>query len=166
MTPRSRVFLGLGSNVGNREYYLTRAIDEMEKCEIKVVQRSSIYQTDAWGIRDQSPFLNQVVEVSTEVSPEHLLLTLQSIEKKLGRQYRRKWREREIDLDILYFDDRIIDSDKLQIPHVFVQERKFVLIPLHEIAPDFADPRSGNTICELLASCTDESRVSNYTPTV
>lgn len=162
MAGNHRIFIGLGSNVGNRDEYLALAVQEMKKADVMPVRKSSVYQSQAWGYLDQPPFLNQVIEVNTVLSPEHLLLTLQVIEKKMGRRVSKKWREREIDLDILYFGDKIIDTDMIQIPHAYVHERNFVLIPLSEIASDFTDPRSGATIHDLVKSSTDDTKVTIY----
>lgn len=158
----SRIFIGLGSNVGDRQHYLERARYEMGTVDITVIRQSSIFQSEAWGFVEQSPFLNQVIEINTALSPGQLLNRLKEIEEKLGRKKRKKWREREIDLDILYFGDRLINSSYLQIPHRYVHERNFVLIPLAEIAGEFKDPASGQTINQMVKSCTDQSIVEKY----
>lgn len=165
MATHTRIFIGLGSNLGHREQHLVDALMEMQKWNIVPVRNSPIYQSEAWGVRDQAPFLNQVIEARTELEPALLLRKLQSIEKTLGRIARKKWHEREIDLDILYYGDRIIDQPDLHIPHRFVRERRFVLIPLRQIAPDFVDPQTGQTIDKILLATTDDSEVALFKPT-
>lgn len=165
MATHTRIFIGLGSNLGHREQHLVDALMEMQKWNIVPVRYSPIYQSEAWGVRDQAPFLNQVIEARTELEPALLLRKLQSIEKTLGRIARKKWHEREIDLDILYYGDRIIDQPDLHIPHRFVRERRFVLIPLRQIAPDFVDPQTGQTIDKILLATTDDSEVALFKPT-
>lgn len=160
--PTTNIYIGLGSNTGQREDYLWQAIREMENEEIMVINQSSLYESEAWGYEDQPAFLNQVVEVSTLLSPEHLLHRLKSIEKKLGRQKRERWHEREIDLDILYFDQRIIHTPELQIPHRYVRERNFVLVPLAEIAATYQDPETKESIQEILLKSEDTNTVILY----
>jgi 2-amino-4-hydroxy-6-hydroxymethyldihydropteridine diphosphokinase len=158
----ARIFIGLGSNVGDRQLYLERACHEMEIADITVIRRSSVFHSEAWGYVDQPPFLNQVIEIVTAWPPEQLLIRLQEIEKNMGRKIRKKWREREIDIDILYYGDHIIQTSNLQIPHRYVRERNFVLVPLAEIAGEFKDPVSGETINEVMELSTDESIVKKY----
>lgn len=165
MATHTRIFIGLGSNLGHREQYLADALSDMQKSNIVPVQTSPIYQSEAWGMQDQAPFLNQVIEARTDLEPSILLRTLQSIEKKLGRITRKKWHEREIDLDILYYGDLIIDQPDLHIPHRYLHQRRFVLIPLQHIAPKFVDPQTGQTIDEMLIATTDDSKVALYKPT-
>ena len=105
-------------------------------------------------------FLNQVIEAEADLEPESLLQALKSIENTLGRSSRPKWHEREIDLDILYYDAELVNLPHLNIPHLQVRKRKFVLVPLLEIAPDFVDPQTGQTIDEILRTTTDTSKVS------
>lgn len=133
------VFLGLGSNIGDRQQQLKRAITEIKK-HARLIKQSSIYETDPWGNELQDKFLNQCLEIQTSLSPNHLLSTLKSIEKTLGRVEREKWGPREIDIDILFYDDLIINSDTLEVPHPHLHERAFVLVPLNEIAPDLIHP--------------------------
>ena len=161
-TKNARIFIGLGSNVGDRQLHLERASRELEIAGITVIRRSSIFRSKAWGYVEQQPFLNQVIEIATIWRPEQLLIQLQEIEKKMGRKKRKKWREREIDLDILYYGDHIIHTTDLQIPHRYVRERNFVLIPLAEIAGEFKDPSSGETINQIVEMCTDDGIVEKY----
>ncbi len=158
----TNIYIGLGSNTGQRETYLQHAIQEMEKEEITITRQSSLYESDAWGFTDQATFLNQVVQVTSLLAPEQLLQRLKAIERKLGRQERERWHEREIDLDILYFDQWIIKTSDLQIPHRYVRQRNFVLVPLAEIADTYQDPETNESIQELLLKCEDKSKVTLY----
>ena len=133
------VYIGLGSNVGDRELYINRALDLLAKtAAIRTV--SSIYETDPVGYKIQAPFLNGVAEIQTSISPHDLLKRLKKIETEVGRQPRFRWGPREIDLDILMYGDRIIDTPNLTIPHPEMYRRDFVLIPLREIAKKLVHP--------------------------
>lgn len=160
--PTTNIYIGLGVNLGDRAHQLQRALEEMEKEGIKVTQQSALYETEAWGYEDQPAFLNQTVEVSTRLSPIDLLDRLQVIEKRLGRQERKRWHQREIDLDILYYSDQIVKTPDLQIPHPYVRERNFVLVPLAEIAGTFVDPETGESIQAALKQCTDSNTLTLY----
>lgn len=138
------VYLGLGSNWGNLKGNLTRA-KELLSLLIKDMTCSSIYKTKPYGETDQPYFLNAVVKGTTNLSPEDLLLKLKELEKALGRQKRSRWREREIDIDILLYGDLIVHDEHLSIPHADMMNRDFVLVPLLEISPELIDPRS-NTL--------------------
>jgi len=141
------VYIGLGSNVGDREEYVEQAIFLLEKNpHIQVTKRSSNYETEAEGGGDQPPFINAVVEVKTTLSPHKLLEVCQEIETALGREREVEWGPRTIDLDLLLYDDQIISNDQLQIPHPLMHERLFVLKPLREIAPHVIHPVLEKTI--------------------
>jgi 2-amino-4-hydroxy-6-hydroxymethyldihydropteridine diphosphokinase len=156
------VYLSLGSNLGNRMKYLDDALVLIEEKIGKIVKRSSVYETEPWGIRDQSMFLNMAVCVTTNLTAVLLLETILEIEQKLGRIRIAKWYERIIDIDILFYNNMIINEDDLIIPHPYLQERKFVLEPLVEIAPDFIHPVLKITVKELLLKCTDNSTTKKY----
>ncbi|MBU1992755.1 MAG: 2-amino-4-hydroxy-6-hydroxymethyldihydropteridine diphosphokinase [Patescibacteria group bacterium] len=127
----TEVYLGLGSNIGDREGNLEKA------CEmVGALKKSSIHETEPFGVLDQPKFLNMVCKIETELSPRELLNHVKNIEKKIGRKKREKWGPREIDIDILFYGDIIVDEPDLQIPHPGISEREFVLKPLREIAPD------------------------------
>lgn len=161
--PRSNIaFIGLGSNVGDREKHLCMAHHKIREADIVILQKSRIYESTAWGYKNQSKFLNQVIKVETELNPEGLLTQLQSIEQELGRKRRPKWHEREIDLDILFFGQAVIDAPGLSIPHRHWKERKFVLIPLIEIAGNFTDPETGKSPIQILNETSDTSEVFEY----
>lgn len=133
-----RIFLGLGSNLGDKEKNIMDATREIQK--IAAVKKvSKIYQTKPWGKIDQPNFANAVIEIETDFEPENFLEKLQKIELKLGRKQREKWSEREIDIDILFWGERNIQTENLIIPHPFWHEREFVLEPMREIAPDFLE---------------------------
>jgi len=145
-----RVFVSLGSNIGDRENYLLNAIKLLgETDKIKVIRCSRIYETLPEGKTDQRDFLNCVVELQTFLNPADLLRTLHEIENRLGRTRTEKWSPRTIDLDILAFGNEKIETDELSIPHKLMTQRRFVLEPLMEIAPDFIVPGEQKTIKEL-----------------
>jgi 2-amino-4-hydroxy-6-hydroxymethyldihydropteridine diphosphokinase len=144
-----RIYLGLGSNLGNRKSYLDSAISALAPA-VHAARVSPIYETKPWGYSDQGDFLNMVVEAETDLGPKQLLVLLKGIEVKLGRQPRFRNGPREIDIDILIYDDLILDEVGLRIPHPRLQERAFILAPLADLAPDLAIPGGGKTVAELL----------------
>ncbi|MFD0941731.1 2-amino-4-hydroxy-6-hydroxymethyldihydropteridine diphosphokinase [Pedobacter boryungensis] len=157
----NRTYLLLGSNLGDRELYLERAIQLISEKVGVVIARSSIYETEPWGNTNQPGFLNLALGVDTRLLPFELLQAVLEIEKMLGRIRHEKWGSRLIDIDIiLYGDDIIIVDDQLQIPHAEMQNRKFVLEPLAEIAPNLVHPVFRKTITEILTTLTDTLSVS------
>ena len=155
-------FLLLGSNLGERAQVLKNAADIIDKKIGEVKIYSSIYETLAWGNEEQPAFLNQVIIVETSLKPEDLLITINDIEKELGRVRHKKWGERLIDIDILYFDESVISTENLTIPHPEISNRRFTLIPLIEIAANFVHPVNGKTQKELLVDCRDDLEVIKY----
>ncbi|MFH1542313.1 MAG: 2-amino-4-hydroxy-6-hydroxymethyldihydropteridine diphosphokinase [bacterium] len=138
---KSTVYLGLGSNVGDREEYIEQAIFLLEKTKgVEVTKHSSNIETEAEGKHGQPPYINAVLEIKTTLSPEKLLDSCHEIEAALGREREIEWGPRTIDIDILLFEDVISTEDKLQIPHPLMHERIFVLKPLVEIAPQVMHP--------------------------
>ena len=131
--------------------------------EIEVEQTSSIYETAAWGKTDQQNFLNQVIEISTNLSSTALLERILAIEKQIGRIRKEMWGERIIDIDILYYANEVIKSQRLVIPHPYLHERRFTLEPLHEIAPNFVHPVFNKTTSSLLNECKDRLEVKKIT---
>lgn len=150
-----QVFLLLGSNEGDRLINLHVVKDEIKKSVVLVVEESAIYQTAAWGKTDQPDFYNQVLLLQTTMLPETLLLNLQQIEKKLGRERKEKWGARIIDIDILYFGKTVLNTPDLLIPHPAIALRRFTLVPLVEIAPHFVHPVLKKTNLVLLQECVD-----------
>jgi 2-amino-4-hydroxy-6-hydroxymethyldihydropteridine diphosphokinase len=118
--------------------------------------------TEPWGKRNQSAFLNQVIELETVLEPGPLLEACRSIESRLGRKRMEKWGPRTIDIDILLFDSRVVETAELRIPHPRLAERRFVLVPLAEIAPDIRVPGAEQTVSSLLAACKDTGVVQLY----
>ena len=145
------IYLALGTNLGDRPANLRAAIETLPP-EIKVIAESKVYETPPWGYEDQPAFLNMAVKCETALEPESLLKRLKQLEVRLGREQSFRWGPRLIDIDILFYDDLILESESLIIPHPRLQERAFVLVPLADIAPDFVHPVLKETIKELLAS--------------
>ena len=128
--------LGLGGNIGDKRRYVADAIARLEAGGARVLKRSSDYRTEPWGLTEQDWFVNACVLVETALPPEELLALCQSVERALGRVREIKWGPRTIDIDILTYDDLTVETPTLTLPHPFVLERAFVLVPLAEIAPD------------------------------
>lgn len=145
----SVVYLSIGSNLGDRRKNCISAVDLLGEHGIHVRKRSSLYETEPWGVEDQPRFLNMAVEIETEMEPVDLLKVLKDVETELGRKKSFKWGPRIIDLDILLYNDIIFDEAGLKIPHPFMQERDFVLRPLNEIAPDARHPLLKMSVHEL-----------------
>jgi 2-amino-4-hydroxy-6-hydroxymethyldihydropteridine diphosphokinase len=141
-------YLGLGSNLGDRRANLHAAVNGLPPAA-SVLRASSIYQTEPWGYLEQPAFLNQVLEVETNLSPIDLLAALKRLETGLGRQATFRYGPRLIDLDILLYDELVVDQPDLVIPHPQLAQRAFVLVPLAELAPDLLHPRLGVSMAEL-----------------
>jgi 2-amino-4-hydroxy-6-hydroxymethyldihydropteridine diphosphokinase len=154
------VYLSGGSNLGDRKANLKSAIDAVRNAGIVVRRVSSVYETEPVGFLNQPCFLNIAVAVETRLAPSELLACCQDIEASHGRVRPFPGAPRVLDLDILLYDDRIIDSPSLQIPHPRMTQRRFVLEPLAQIAPEAVHPGLKKTILCLLASCRDDSRVT------
>ena len=151
----SKVILLFGSNIGNKTENITKALSQVSGSLGEIIRTSSLYETAAWGNTNQESFYNLVCTLNTSFSPEQILKKILEIEQKLGRIRVKKWEARIIDIDILYIDDIIFKSETLQIPHPLLHERKFTLMPLVQIAPDYIHPILKLTSIELLQNCKD-----------
>lgn len=154
------VYLALGSNLGHRLAHLKDALSNLSP-QMDVKKKSAVYETPPWGYTDQPAFLNQVVMVKTYMEPENLLRHLKRLETALGREPSFENGPRLIDIDILFYDDLIINSPPLVIPHPRLHQRGFVLVPLNEIAPNLVHPVLGKTISELMLDV-DRLNINEY----
>jgi 2-amino-4-hydroxy-6-hydroxymethyldihydropteridine diphosphokinase len=158
-----RVYISFGSNLGDREGNIKKVLELIkENPHIKFEKISLLYETEPVGKGDQDWFLNQVIEVSTNFAPQELLGFLMDIEDRLGRKREEQWGPRTIDLDILLFNDRVVDTPELKIPHPEIPRRNFVLVPLAEIAPEAGHPVLNKSIEELLLESPDDSEVRRW----
>lgn len=152
----------LGGNKGKRGELLEKAVELVTETQ-ELLLKSKVYETEAWGGVAKVPFLNQIVQVRTSLSPIELLDLVQLIESKLGRKRAEPWGDRTMDIDIIFFGNQRISNERLNIPHPFISERRFVLVPMVEILPGFIHPVYHKTMSELLHSCEDKSEVKVYT---
>lgn len=149
------VFILLGANLGEPKQQFSRAAASIQAEIGSITQSSSHYESAAWGVTDQPPFINQVLIVETTLGAPEILTCCLAIEERLGRVRHEKWGARVIDIDLLYFNQEIIDLPNLQIPHPYIQERRFTLMPLAEIAPTYIHPILQQSNTALLAACGD-----------
>jgi len=156
---KQEIYIGLGSNLGDRLANIRKAIELMKEEGIEIVEESSIYETEPVGYKEQGWFLNSVVKAKTELSPVRLWKRLEKIERSMGRKREIKWGPRIIDLDILFYGNRILNGKELKIPHSELHKRRFVLVPLEEIAPKLVHPVFKKTISELSKDLKDNSLV-------
>ena len=143
-------YVALGSNLGDKEANLRRALELLIERGVEIVKTSTFISTEPYGVTDQPTFLNGVCEVRTSLEPLALLHTLLEIEQEMGRVRLRHWGERNIDLDLLLYEDVVMDTPELKLPHPDMQNRDFVLLPLAEIAPELVHPTLQKTISELV----------------
>lgn len=144
------VYLILGSNLGSRADNIQDAIEELKNCGLTILKKSSLYNTAPWGYKEQSDFLNMALECSTNLCPYTLLREIKDIEKKMGRKETIRYGPRIIDIDIIFYNNLILKSEQLTIPHPLMHKREFVLKPLCEIAPDFIHPELKLSVKQLL----------------
>jgi 2-amino-4-hydroxy-6-hydroxymethyldihydropteridine diphosphokinase len=162
-----RAFIGVGSNLGDRKANIAEAIGRTgELPDTKILRKSSLYESEPHG-NAKTWFINAVVELETEFSPSDLLKKLKAIEETMGRKRvkGKRWGSRIIDLDVLFFDSEVLNTRNLKIPHPEVAKRKFVLLPLAEVAPQLQHPELGQTISQILATSKDQKRVTLTPPT-
>jgi 2-amino-4-hydroxy-6-hydroxymethyldihydropteridine diphosphokinase len=164
-----KVYLSLGSNKEDRYSYIKKTLDLIDRQIGKIIQKSSVYKTESWAYND-SEYLNMCIGIECDHNPEDLILMTQAIERQIGRtektlvseQNKPVYKAREIDIDILFCDDLIIDHDAVKIPHPGIPHRMFILKPLDQIAHNFIHPVLKQTIGKLLIHCTDNSYVEEY----
>lgn len=159
------VFISLGSNLGNRVENLKIAVNRLSTLLGSPTQASSFYETEPWGKSEQPHFINQVIRWKSHLSPTNLLRILLDVEHQLGRTRTEKWGARSIDLDLLYVGEQILNTPKLQLPHPGIPHRRFVLVPLTEIAPDLIHPILKLTHAQLLSRCPDNLTVIQVSET-
>jgi 2-amino-4-hydroxy-6-hydroxymethyldihydropteridine diphosphokinase len=153
-------YIGIGSNLGDKLENCRRAISAVAAEEKnRIVRCSSFYKTEPVGKKDQDWFVNAALAVETSLLPRELLDLLLAVETDLGRERRERWGPRVIDLDILFYGDRVVHEPGLEIPHPRVQDRRFVLVPMQEIAPDLVHPLLRRSVAELLSSLNEGDRV-------
>ena len=155
----NEIYILLGANLGDPITQLGKARELLKQKLGNLVKASSVYQSEAWGVEDQPIFLNQVLLIETDKSADESLLICQNIENELGRIRKEKWGARLIDIDILYFNSEIIDKPLLKIPHPYIQDRKFTLQPLCEVANSYKHPKLNLTNEQLLLICKDNLEV-------
>ncbi len=153
------VYLSLGSNLGDRAAHIEQALSLLGEKNVRIVKRSSFYETEPLEFLDQGWFLNIAAEAETALSPAELLRVILQVEQELGRKRTVRSGPRTIDIDILFFDENIAHTSELEIPHPRMEERRFVLVPMAEIAPELRHPVLNLTMAELLAATKDQSQV-------
>lgn len=161
-TGRHIVYLALGTNIGDRAANLLSARRALA-AKLRLLGASLVYATPPWGFKDQPEFLNQVIKAETLLSPQELLVVIKKLEADLGRSPTFRYGPRLIDIDILFYDQLVLNSPSLTIPHPRLGERAFVLVPLADLAPDLLHPTQGRTVSELLASL-DRSEIHAFSP--
>jgi 2-amino-4-hydroxy-6-hydroxymethyldihydropteridine diphosphokinase len=154
-----KIYLSLGSNLGDRALQIKKALKQLEEEGVRIAKRSSMYETEPVEYHKQGWFLNCAVEAETELTPKQLLRVVRNIEKELGRKRVIRSGPRTLDIDILIYDDVLMRGEELEIPHPRMGQRRFVLIPMAEIAPSLRHPELHLTMAQLLAATPDRSQV-------
>jgi len=155
-----KAYLSLGSNLGDRSYYLSEAIRRLsELSDLEICRESSIYETEPWGLAEQPVYWNMVLEIETDLEPLKLLQACQQVENDLGRERMIRWGARTVDIDILLYDNIVSSLSELVLPHPRLEEREFVLVPLREIAPTLLLPTRG-----AIQDVHGEGKVKNLGP--
>lgn len=158
----NKAFLLIGGNTGRRQDYLGKARNGIEDICGKILQASPVYETAAWGLEDQPSFLNQVLEIETGLKAPGLLRNVLSLEETLGRRREAKYGPRVIDIDILFFNNEAINTEGLTVPHPQMPYRRFVLVPLNDIAPQKLHPLLKKSVAQLLDECPDHLPVQKF----
>lgn len=161
----AQAYIGMGSNLGKREDFLRRATALLAERGGELVALSSFYQTRAWGMDNAPDFLNAVLLLKTDLEPEALLELMLELEQELGRVRSKSdgYENRSIDLDLLFYDDLVLETEDLSLPHPAIAKRRFVLEPLTELAPELQHPSLNQSMEELLHACTDETAIEKWT---
>ncbi|MBI4475318.1 MAG: 2-amino-4-hydroxy-6-hydroxymethyldihydropteridine diphosphokinase [Acidobacteria bacterium] len=159
-----RIYLALGSNLGDRESYLRAGLAGLAKRGIQILRCASVYSAEPKDVLDQPWFLNTVILGSTTLSPRELLHACLDVEAESGRRRNGTKGPRTLDIDIIFYDSLIVNENGIAVPHPRFAERRFVLVPLAELSPDFVDPISGKTIRNLLLMSTDAAEVQRFGP--
>lgn len=155
-----QVFLGIGGNTGNKQDNFDKVYTFIKNELGEIIKQSSVYETPPWGFQSDENFWNQVLVTETRFSPEELLQKITNIENRFGRERGTAgYTSRKMDIDILYFDELVVETEKLTIPHPQIANRLFVLVPLAEIAPEFVHPLLKTTNLQLLENCPDKSEI-------
>lgn len=154
-----KTILHLGSNIGLRNQHLQQARALLEQKLGPARKVSAVYETGAWGLLDQRDFLNQALCFRTQFSPEQVLDIALTVENQMGRSRIQKWAERIIDIDVIFYENQVVNTDQLQLPHPWMQDRRFVLVPVAEIAAHWKHPLLGKKVKKLLEICPDRGWV-------
>ena len=154
---KKKLVLGLGSNLGNRYSYLMQAIEELELEIGTTATCASFYETPPWGDHNQAKYINTVIAFDTQKSIDECFTISQAVEQRMGRKRERKWGPRNIDIDILFYDDLIVKTDTLEVPHPEIINRSFVLAPLCDLMPNFEHPKIKGTMISFLTSLEDDT---------
>ena len=152
-----KLYVLLGGNLGNKQKVFSKTRGKLSEMVGKITAKSAVYETEPWGFESVDLFWNQVIEISTALSPEEVLKQTQQIERELGRiRKANQYGSRIIDIDLLFYGDQVINLDNLVVPHPRIQNRKFALVPLNEIAPDLEHPVFQKSIRQLINECSDQ----------